>query len=148
MGVLKALSFGHFKLPFWVLRSLYKSLIRSLMEYTSFIVDTISNKNMRKLQIIQNKCLRIICKCDKSVSTDDLRKQADMCLVQERLTKMNRRFISTNILSKNPMVNSMIKDYVEFMGKCANKSTEPGPSVLQKCADLFTNDNKWLIQDS
>ena len=32
MGILKALAFGHFKLPFFVLRSLYKSLIRSVMD--------------------------------------------------------------------------------------------------------------------
>jgi hypothetical protein len=53
MGLLKALSFAHFKLPFWVLRSLYKSLIRSLMEYNSFIVDTVSNKNMRNCRSIK-----------------------------------------------------------------------------------------------
>ena len=54
IGVIKALSFGCFKLPFHILRALYKSLIRSLMEYSSMISTLISDKQMKKLQTIQN----------------------------------------------------------------------------------------------
>jgi hypothetical protein len=62
LGVLKALAFGSFRLPTNVLIAVYKSLIRSLMEYSSFIINIIQKNLIKKLQVIQNKCLRIILK--------------------------------------------------------------------------------------
>ena len=86
MGIIKALAFGHFKLPFWVLRSLYKSLIRSLMEYTSFISSLINKKDLNKLQVIQNKCLRLICGRDCSTTTEELHEVAG---VSQRPSRKN-----------------------------------------------------------
>ena len=61
ISVLKALSFGQFNLPNNVLRSLYKSLIRPLMEYSCFMEISLSGREMKQLQVIQNKSQRITC---------------------------------------------------------------------------------------
>jgi hypothetical protein len=45
---------------------LYRGLIRSLMEYCSFIYHNVSNTQFKKLEIIQNKAMRVICGAHKS----------------------------------------------------------------------------------
>ena len=116
MGILKALSFGQFKLPFHVMKALYKSLIRSLMEYSSFLVNILSAKLVNKLQVIQNNCLRIICKRDmfSHTSIEELHEMTSISMVKERLNKMNRKFTAKNIASNNPLITSLARYYVEF----------------------------------
>ena len=143
MGVLKALSFGQFKLPFHVMKALYKSLIRSLMEYSSFLVNMLNAKLINKLQVIQNNCLRIICKRDmfSHTSIEELNELASTSMVKERLNKMNRKFIANNIANNNPLITSLARDFVEFTSKCHIKNIVVGPTVLTGNEDIFTLEN-------
>ena len=146
MGILKALAFGHFKLPCLVLRSLYKSLIRSVMEYSSIIVNLINAKSINRLQIIQNNCLRIICKKDRSTLIEELHECANVSMVEVRLKKMSRKYIASNIITNNPLVKTLANDYVEFVNECNNRNAQVSASILKSNEDLFTNDNAWLIE--
>ena len=42
---------------------MYKSLIRSILDYSNFIVPMLSEENKRKLETCQNSALRIIFGC-------------------------------------------------------------------------------------
>ena len=145
MGVLKALAFGHFKLPFKILRSLYKSLIRSLMEYASFTSTLISKKDLNKLQVIQNKCLRIICNRNYSTSIEELHEIAGVSLVQDRLSKMTKKYISNNIITNNPLIICLAREYSEFKSQLETKNRDTGKSILKNCEEVFTMENAWLI---
>ena len=58
LKLIKILSHPSLKLNQQVLINIYKSLVRSIMEYSSFIAKIINRKLLNKLQIIKNKALR------------------------------------------------------------------------------------------
>jgi len=60
MNILSAVSHYAWGADRRTLYSLYKALVRSTLDYGSIFYDTASDGNLKKLDAIQNKCLRII----------------------------------------------------------------------------------------
>ena len=71
-----------------------------------------------------------------------------MSMVVDRMCKMNRKYIASNILTQNPLVLNLAKDFVEFADKCRIKNIETDGTFLSGNEDLFINENAWLIETS
>jgi hypothetical protein len=74
LNVTKVLSFKSFNINKETLTNIYKSLIRSIIYYSIYLYDILSETNKLALQRIQNKALRIIhnIKFDDHISTRQL----------------------------------------------------------------------------
>ena len=89
---------------------LYKTLIRSIIDYSSFIVDIISETNLKRLQVIQNKAVRCIFKARFDSSTSELCSKSNLNTIKDRLFDLNKRFIERN-LNKTGLIKQLMDDF-------------------------------------
>jgi hypothetical protein len=69
----------------------YETCIRSLFEYSHIPISTSKNA-LDRLQIIQNKTLRLCLGSDYHDSTENIHQQANMSLVKPRLVELNNNY--------------------------------------------------------
>ena len=77
---------------------------------------------------------------------EELHKSAKICLVKDRLQALTRNYILSNILTTNPLVVDMAREYGEFKEKCETRRISAGKNMIGACDDLFSNDNAWLLE--
>lgn len=58
---------------------------------------------------------------------------------------MTKKYITSNILSGNPLILDLARDYNELKQWYESKNKEMGPSILKSCEEVFTLENAWLI---
>lgn len=71
---------------------LFKTVIRPVFTYASPVWCTAAISNRKKLQILQNKCLKIIYKLHWRHSTADLHERANVQSVDAHVCKLNENF--------------------------------------------------------
>ena len=103
---------------------LYNSLILPDFDYADIIYDSFSKHNANKLQVMQNKCLKLCIKCDRRIPSDELHARAKMPLLSTRRNVHTCNFVYrglNNQLSKG--VNAMFK-YPEERANNNTRSTD------------------------
>ena len=117
INLLKSLSFNKtWSLPNHILVQLYKSLLRSVIEYSSFMIVSLNKNLLRKLEVLQNNALRIIFKVkliDK-VSIEILRNKAKINSVEARMKELLLRYFEQAQMYQYPLINTMIDEYWTF----------------------------------
>ena len=124
LNLIKVLSHKSWKLTVKTLVTLYKSLIGSIIDYSSFLIHQISKSNLKKIQAIQNKAIRVIFKrsCFLHDSTEFLSSLSNMSTVYERSHTLNSRFISRAIPC-NIWISQMVYDFLRSYNKFKGNST-------------------------
>ena len=74
---------------------LYKSYIRPVLEYGAPVILGASKTYIKKLQIIQNKAIRIAYKLDPLSHTEDIHKIAKIDLIKDRFQILTYKFIDS-----------------------------------------------------
>ena len=74
---------------------LYKSYIRPVLEYGAPVILGASETYIKKLQIIQNKAIRIAYKLDPLSHTEDIHKIAKIDLIKDRFQILTYKFIDS-----------------------------------------------------
>jgi hypothetical protein len=111
MNLIKILSSKHFKLKEKTLLSIYKSLIRSIIEYNFFFTNTISPTNTNALQIIQNKVIKIIYKLKMYTNLEKFHEEIKLDSVATRMSTLLDRYIQRSVTYSNPQVTQLIKEF-------------------------------------
>ena len=62
LNVIKIFSHKSWKLSKWTLKSLYRSLVDSIFEYSFFCIANVSTQSLSRAQTIQNRAIRCIYK--------------------------------------------------------------------------------------
>lgn len=128
LNILKILSNRTWNINKKTLINIYKSLVLSVIDYSSIIFDCLTIERKRQLQIIQNNCLRIILKKPFLYTRiDDLHKEAGIEKIEARFSKLNSTYFSYAILNKNPLISKMCKEYISFVGARKEKITSATP---------------------
>ncbi len=91
---------------------LYKSLIRSILEYSSIIFPTLSDSNLYKLNVIQNKALKIINK--KSVYTSMSKITTDIESLNNRADKLNRKYFENAFWNNNILIKDLCQELIDM----------------------------------
>ena len=84
--------------------NIYKSLIFSIMEYSSILYPLISQSSFKKLEIIQNKAIRISYKCGWRENTSDLLAMAKLDDLKQRFDELNSRYLEKCLLSNELII--------------------------------------------
>jgi hypothetical protein len=118
VNILKILSHKSWKLNSITLVNIYKSLIRSIMEYSCILVPMIKNELLNKLTIIQNNCMRIIrgVNLTDRVRISELEKLCNIENLKNRLDKLRLRYIYKSLFLDNPLVNEIMADHKNYTG--------------------------------
>ena len=127
-NVIRALSdtsYGHDK---ECLTATFKSLVRPLLDYAAPIVyPNYSATSIRRLQVVQNRCLRLISGCHSLASIDHIHSECKILPVDQHL-----RLLSGQYLVQALQPGHVCHDVVKLpLGRRRNRET-----LQSKCMDL------------
>ena len=114
LNVLKVLANKKWGLSIKTLTSIYKSLIRSLLEYSSIIYPCFSISNLELLEKIQFRCLKIIHGKSKYESNDTIRVSQGYEQLEKRFDSLNINYIKKSMINKNPIIEDLYEGYLQY----------------------------------
>lgn len=85
----------------------YKSVIRPILTYASIVWRTAAQSNRKQIQILQNKCLKIIMKLPRRFSTNELHSRTNMPTIAEFTNKINNNFNDKCALSAFRLIREL-----------------------------------------
>ena len=91
------------------LNQLYISLIRSILEYSTILFPLMSISSLNKLNIIQNKAIKIINRKSIYSRTSDINSAIEN--LEDRFNVLNIRYFQKAILNENEIIIELINDY-------------------------------------
>jgi hypothetical protein len=125
LNVIKTLSSTFWSIDKKTLLSLYMSLVRSLIDYSSFTITNLSKNDINVLQVMQNTALRCIFNKPRETPIEELHRIADIETIEQRMRNLNEKYFEKASISNNPIIEMLIDEYKEeFMNQTrANKTT-------------------------
>ena len=122
LNILKVLSHHSWHLNTDTLIQMYKSLVRSLIDYSLFIYPTLSNKNKRKIQFIQDCALRIIFKKKWDFDTDLLHDWSKIDKLETRSIQLLKKIFDQASNNENPLINDLFNEFDYFTKNFKNEN--------------------------
>jgi hypothetical protein len=88
---------------------IYKAYIRPIMTYACPVFANAANCHINKLQLFQNKILRMILdiKWNDFKSTQDIHDSANIPLIRDFIVKISRNFYSKSLSHSNHLINKL-----------------------------------------
>jgi hypothetical protein len=117
LNILKILSYKRkWRVKETYLVTIIKLLIRSIMDYASFMTTFICPMAIETLKRFQTNALRIIyrVKGTDPVTNESLRKEANVSMIKTRMQSMVNRYFTKGIGYKNPLVLLMLENYKKW----------------------------------
>jgi hypothetical protein len=116
LNILKIISHRSWHLNEKILKEIYHSLVRSLLEYTSFIYQMLNDDFKKKVDSIQSRALRIIYKKERQFGNVALHKLADEKALALRLRELKEKYLMKNLLTNNPIITTLKKEFKSLTG--------------------------------
>jgi hypothetical protein len=85
---------------------LYTTLIRPMITYAAPVWCKISNTAMRRLQVYQNKCLRLITNSERYTRITELHDEAQIPYIQDFINQISQKFYKTQ-LNNSPLTKNI-----------------------------------------
>jgi hypothetical protein len=87
--------------------TIYKSLIRSILTYAASVYGYAPKRHINKLQIFQNKVLRIITNLPRLTPIETLHEQTGMETIQTHVSRIATKLYLKSQLSDNPQIRQL-----------------------------------------
>ncbi|KAB0790269.1 hypothetical protein PPYR_15393, partial [Photinus pyralis] len=84
----------------------YTPIIRPIITYAAPVWCNASNPTLQKLQIFQNKCLRLIANADRYTRIEYLHERTGIETIKEYINRISQHFYKTQ-LKHNPLTNTI-----------------------------------------
>ena len=117
LNIIKILAFNEeWKLNDQILLRIYKSLTRSIMEYSSFIYPCLKQTEKKALEVIQNNALRVVFRVSQAdkISIEALLACAGIQTMEDRLKTLLEKYFLRAEATQNPLIDELYKEYDEF----------------------------------
>jgi len=156
MNVLKIITYSKWQLQLRTKITVYKSIIRSLVDYCAFLYVLMSKKSQEQLQIVQNDALRIILKKGFNIKTKkhekivNLHEAAQILPIADRCEKLRSRYVINSVANCNPLICDAIIEYKGFAGGriLKNKTLFDNLEIFDvQLPNKFGNNFAWNEQD-
>ena len=112
INILKTLSHKNWKISQVTLFKIYNCLIRSIIDYSLFLYPIMTSQNREALQIVQNKCLRIIFQIkydpENLVSTELLHSKSKLDSIESRSESLISKYLLQELL---PFIESPVASF-------------------------------------
>jgi hypothetical protein len=136
LNIIKILSHRSWQLSKSTLVSIYRSLIGSVLDYSSFMVQRLSEGMIKSLQAIQNNAVRIIFREPFEAHTVDL---CDLCeksgldLVKDRMVELNARYFTKALAGGNDLIVDLFRSFKDSF----SSRTGTPPTLLCESMNLY-----------
>ena len=111
LNIIKIIRHKSWCLSYNTLTRVFLSLIGSIFAYSFFTLANVSISNLNRLQVIQNRAIRLIYRLDWNSLSSSLSSIGKILPVKERLLQLGCRSISKSQLS-NFYVKDLIQEYL------------------------------------
>ena len=88
LALLRKVAWGEVGSSVPIVRRLYITMVRSLMDYAASVIFTIGKCKMKSIERIQKKAMRIILGCPQHVNIDTMRLELNLPSLQDRIDSM------------------------------------------------------------
>ena len=122
LNVMKTLSHKSWNIDIKTQLQLYKSLVRSLIDYSLFMFPILSNKNKRRLQYIQDSALRIIYKKNFEFDINTLHQWSDLETLENRAINLLRKYFDQGKMNQNPLIAELLNNFEKFEKNFKNEN--------------------------
>ena len=122
LNIIKVLSHKQWKIDQNTLLQIYKTMVRSLFDYSLFIFPLISNKNKRSLQNIQDCALRIIFKKKFDFDTSNLHSLANLETLDSRSKQFISNYFTSACANSNPLIEDLLVEFDKFQINFKNEN--------------------------
>ncbi|GBN97044.1 RNA-directed DNA polymerase from mobile element jockey [Araneus ventricosus] len=95
---------------------LFKQILRPILTYSAPIWCVTAKTHRSKIQILQNKILRIMTNAPWFVRNDVIHKDLKIELIEDHVKNLSRKFFSQLLDHKNPLINGQV-EYAHTNGK-------------------------------
>jgi endonuclease/exonuclease/phosphatase family metal-dependent hydrolase len=89
--------------------SVYRSVIRPIMTYACIIFNNCAKTHLNKLQVVQNKCLRMILNADFYDRNVDLHDRARIPTIRNFIDKLTKNFYERSFHHENDLISNLGK---------------------------------------
>ncbi|RNA15376.1 RNA-directed DNA polymerase from mobile element jockey-like [Brachionus plicatilis] len=117
LNLIKYLSNKKWGLKPKTLGSLYKSLIGSILDYSFPCLNSFSETNIKKIQVIQNSAVRSILKLKYEIPSNIIHQEAfnklNLLTISNRLFELSERYVRTGLSHSVPLVVRLVEEYRE-----------------------------------
>ena len=86
---------------------IYKAVIRPMLTYAAPIWCSMSNSSYRQMEVVQNKCLRVVACAPRGTPLDRLRSTLEMETIQSYCRRLAESFYNKCTEHPNPLVRSI-----------------------------------------
>ena len=120
INILKVLSYDRsWSLKTNFLLSIYKVLIRSVMDYANVVTAACNEKVIKELEVLQNDALRVIYKKSllDQISIQTLREWAQIESVESRHESLLNNYYEKCLVSNNPLIKDLFEKYNVFKNR-------------------------------
>ncbi len=83
----------------------YKSLLRSRLEYSHICLLSLSNHQLKRLELIQNQALRIILNKPRWTRITDMLAEAKICSISDRLKSLSKTWFNKALATPHHPIN-------------------------------------------
>ena len=117
LNIIKYLSNKKWGLKPKTLGNLYKSLIGSILDYSFPCLNSFSETNLKKLQVIQNAAVRSILNLKYDIPSNIINHEAfnklKLLTVSNRLFELSERYVRAGLSHSIPLVVRLVEEYKE-----------------------------------
>ncbi|RNA16205.1 RNA-directed DNA polymerase from mobile element jockey-like [Brachionus plicatilis] len=115
LNLIKYLSNRKWGLKPETLGNLYKSLIGSILDYSFPCLNSFSETNIKKIQVIQNSAVRSILKLKYDTPSNIMHQEAfnklNLLTVSNRLFELSERYVRAGLSHSVPLVVKLVEEY-------------------------------------
>ena len=151
LSILKILSYDkNWRLDINTLVRVYKSLVRSVLDYAC-VTSVACNKDVtRHYEVLQNDALRIIFKKTvfDHVKIEDMQKWANVTSVAKRHEELLTRYYERAIMSENPLLKRLFDNYKKFKERRAlsvNAAVDSDGNINLETLEFIRTYNKNIL---
>lgn len=132
LNIIRILTHKSWGLKCKTLVQIYKSLIRSIIEYIGLNYYSLGNNQKSELEAIQNNALRTIFKKKREFGNKNLLKIAGVETIRSRMNKLNNIYLQKCQLRKNPIICDLMECYKETVIIESSKGYISGSTLLSQ----------------
>ena len=111
---------------------IYKSLIRSVIEYTGMNFMAFGKEERKELEIIQNSALRAILVKKREDGNACLKIEANIESISLRMHKLNTAFLKNATNRKNPIISDLVDNYMQTLVNYERNGYIGGATILKQ----------------
>lgn len=97
---------------------IFSAIVRPIMTYASPVWIGVANSHIKKLQIIQNKCLKMALNLHWRFSTSELHEQNNILLIKNYIESAHKKFIEKCQLSEHESIRQIAEDLWKIVNIC------------------------------